>query len=311
MNFSLDAVAFTKFRMAVRRGSRKDDSGHKKDVTDFFNVIVWNRGTYRLAELCITHLAKGDPVGVHGRLEQDDWKTPTGETKERVVIKASDVDSSSIHGRQPRSQPSRHAATGARTGGAGAVPDPVPALVTVGGSDGAKAPATAASQEAEVEVAGGDAPGSDPRPMTPLLGLAPWIRRTIPSGNRERQARRLCATDGAAPAVWAEGVEPLMGGLWKEGTGTPGAVRIRRDHQQLSEVINPPDRIAQLARSLEESDADASQFPVVGGGDRGAFTGIRAATDRLHGAKTTILSQLAADTGGSASASAGRAGGCS
>ena len=30
MNFTLDAVAFTKFRIAVRRFSRKDEGGHKR-----------------------------------------------------------------------------------------------------------------------------------------------------------------------------------------------------------------------------------------------------------------------------------------
>ncbi|MHB8509503.1 MAG: single-stranded DNA-binding protein [Candidatus Dormibacteria bacterium] len=118
MSFTEQAVAFTKFRIAVRRYSRKDEDGQKKEVADFFNVIVWNRGNYRLAENCATYLARGDMVGVHGSLEQDDWKTPTGEVKERVVINARHVDFLHIAGDNP--------ARGA-PGATRPVPAPIPA----------------------------------------------------------------------------------------------------------------------------------------------------------------------------------------
>jgi len=50
-------------------------------------VVVWNK----LAELCQQYLVKGRPVLVEGRLTYDEWKTPQGEARNKLRVRADTV----------------------------------------------------------------------------------------------------------------------------------------------------------------------------------------------------------------------------
>ena len=194
------------FRWRLRRGSRKDGTaGDKKDVTDFFNVVVSNQGTYCFVELCIP-TRQGRQGGSArtpgaGRLEDSDWS----ETKRRVVTGASDADFPDLTEKTTSPQPSRHAATGALTGGA-QWQCPIPFLRSdrrwIGRSGGTREQRLCKRLRWRSPKV---TPQGRPRcRWTAPSGLAPWIRgRSLPSPGTPRGGRP-CATDGAAPAVWAE-----------------------------------------------------------------------------------------------------------
>jgi single-strand DNA-binding protein len=65
----------------------RDKSGQPREVTCFVDVVVWDR----LAELCQQYLAKGRPVLVEGRLQMDEWKTPQGEKRSKLRVRADSV----------------------------------------------------------------------------------------------------------------------------------------------------------------------------------------------------------------------------
>lgn len=62
----------------------RDKNGQPKEVTCFVDVVVWER----LAELCHQYLAKGRSVLVEGRLQMDEWKTPQGEKRSKLRVRA-------------------------------------------------------------------------------------------------------------------------------------------------------------------------------------------------------------------------------
>jgi single-strand DNA-binding protein len=65
----------------------RDKNGQTKEVTCFVDVVVWDR----LAELCQQYLTKGRPVLVEGRLQMDEWKTPQGEKRSKLRVRADTV----------------------------------------------------------------------------------------------------------------------------------------------------------------------------------------------------------------------------
>jgi single-strand DNA-binding protein len=70
------------FSMAVDRTRGKDNK-----ETDWFNVEVWGR----TAEFVGEWVKKGQLLSVYGQLEVQRWTDPAGNVKERVVIRANDV----------------------------------------------------------------------------------------------------------------------------------------------------------------------------------------------------------------------------
>jgi single-strand DNA-binding protein len=71
----------TTFRIAVPR-----PNGAVKEA-DFFTVEAWKR----LAESCVTYLARGREVAVEGRLDQREWRDDEDRGHERVVIVARSI----------------------------------------------------------------------------------------------------------------------------------------------------------------------------------------------------------------------------
>lgn len=63
------------------------DTGEKKDVADFHNIVAWNK----LAEICSQLLKKGRKVYVEGRLSTRTWQAQDGSTKNRTEVVITDM----------------------------------------------------------------------------------------------------------------------------------------------------------------------------------------------------------------------------
>jgi single-strand DNA-binding protein len=77
----------TELRLAVSETYRDRQTNEQKEVTCFVDVVVWNRQ----AETCKQYLAKGSQVLVEGRLTYDEWKTPQGESRNKLRVRADGV----------------------------------------------------------------------------------------------------------------------------------------------------------------------------------------------------------------------------
>jgi single-strand DNA-binding protein len=64
-----------------------DLNGNAKQETTFVDVTAWNQQ----AEVITHYCQKGRPVVVEGRLEQERWKTQTGESRSRLKVVAQRV----------------------------------------------------------------------------------------------------------------------------------------------------------------------------------------------------------------------------
>ena len=64
-----------------------DINGDSKQETTFVDVTAWNQQ----AEVITHYCQKGRPLVVEGRLEQERWKTPTGESRSRLKVVAQRV----------------------------------------------------------------------------------------------------------------------------------------------------------------------------------------------------------------------------
>jgi single-strand DNA-binding protein len=73
----------TTFSLAVSRW----DSKSKENVTDWFNIEVWDKQ----AEFAGEYIKKGREVAVDGRISISKWTDQTGEEKERFLVIANDI----------------------------------------------------------------------------------------------------------------------------------------------------------------------------------------------------------------------------
>jgi single-strand DNA-binding protein len=70
----------------------QDQNGERKEFTDFHDIVVWNMGNRKLAELCGQYLQKGRLVYVEGRLQTRSWDdAQTGAKRSKTEVNASDV----------------------------------------------------------------------------------------------------------------------------------------------------------------------------------------------------------------------------
>src|SRR5437660_4228045 len=91
----------------------QDQSGERKEFTDFHDVVVWNQGNRKLADLVAQYLQKGRLVYVEGRLQTRSWDDKdTGAKRYKTEVNASDV----------QFLDSQRDAGGAGSGDAGAAP---------------------------------------------------------------------------------------------------------------------------------------------------------------------------------------------
>ena len=87
MNYTPSGVAVTKFSLAVSR-TYKTNSGEKRDETEWFNVVAWNK----LAETCNTYLRKGNKVYIEGRLTQRKYTDKNGVERTAVDVVANEME---------------------------------------------------------------------------------------------------------------------------------------------------------------------------------------------------------------------------
>ena len=73
----------TTFSLAVNRW----DSKTKDNVTDWFNIEVWDKQ----AEFAGEYVKKGREVAVDGRISISKWTDQTGEEKERFLVVTNDI----------------------------------------------------------------------------------------------------------------------------------------------------------------------------------------------------------------------------
>ncbi|MHB1499911.1 MAG: single-stranded DNA-binding protein [Candidatus Dormibacteria bacterium] len=80
----------TQLRMATNRYSTSQD-GERKEFTDYHDVVVWNMGGRKLAELAGQYLKKGSLVYIEGRLQTRSWDGQDGQKRYRTEVNANDI----------------------------------------------------------------------------------------------------------------------------------------------------------------------------------------------------------------------------
>ncbi len=64
----------------------KDKSGEKQEKTEWHNLVFYNRGGYKLAEIAGEHLKKGSQIYVEGKLQTRKWQTKEGQDRYTTEI---------------------------------------------------------------------------------------------------------------------------------------------------------------------------------------------------------------------------------
>jgi single-strand DNA-binding protein len=84
MSYTPSGSAVTKFTVAVTRRWNDKQSGERKDESQWFNVVAWEK----LAETCNQYLRKGSKVYVEGRMVSRKYtdKTNVERTVWEVVL---------------------------------------------------------------------------------------------------------------------------------------------------------------------------------------------------------------------------------
>src|ERR1700737_683726 len=91
LRYTPSGTAVCNLAIATNRYGQ-DQSGERKEFTDYHDVVVWNQGNRKLAELCSQYLQKGRLVYVEGRLQTRSWDDQaTGQKRHKTEVNASDV----------------------------------------------------------------------------------------------------------------------------------------------------------------------------------------------------------------------------
>ncbi len=81
-------TSLTELRLAVNRLSGGQGEGERREETTFLDVTCWGR----TGEIAAQYLAKGRPVFIEGRLQQDSWEDKqTGQRRSRIRIVAENL----------------------------------------------------------------------------------------------------------------------------------------------------------------------------------------------------------------------------
>ncbi len=81
-------TSLTELRLAVNRVSGGQGEGERREETTFLDVTCWGR----TGEVAAQYLAKGRPVFIEGRLQQDTWEDKqTGQRRSRIRIVAENL----------------------------------------------------------------------------------------------------------------------------------------------------------------------------------------------------------------------------
>lgn len=85
MRYTANGTAMTRFSVAVGRTYQVE--GERREETEWFNVVAWNR----TAEITQQYLTKGSKVYVEGRQSTRSWDTPEGQKRYMTELIATRV----------------------------------------------------------------------------------------------------------------------------------------------------------------------------------------------------------------------------
>jgi single-strand DNA-binding protein len=74
------------FSVATSRSWTSSD-GERREETEWFNIVAWGN----LAEICKTHLSKGQQVYIEGRLQTRGWEDENGTRHYRTELVANEM----------------------------------------------------------------------------------------------------------------------------------------------------------------------------------------------------------------------------
>ena len=92
LRYTPSGTAVCQLALATNRYGSDQQTGERREFTDYHDVVVWNQGNRKLAELCAQYLQKGRLVYVEGRLQTRSWDDQqSGQKRYRTEVNASDV----------------------------------------------------------------------------------------------------------------------------------------------------------------------------------------------------------------------------
>lgn len=91
LRFTPSGQPVATFAVATNRYAGGGEDGERRELTDFHNVVVWNQGQRRLAEVVAEHAVKGQLVYLEGRLQTRSWEDQDGQRRWSTEVVASDV----------------------------------------------------------------------------------------------------------------------------------------------------------------------------------------------------------------------------
>jgi len=86
MRFTPSGRPVTSFSVATSR-SWTSAEGERREEVEWFNVVAWGA----LAEICKSHLNKGQQVYIEGRLQPRGWEDETGKKPYRTELVANEM----------------------------------------------------------------------------------------------------------------------------------------------------------------------------------------------------------------------------
>jgi single-strand DNA-binding protein len=86
MRYTPSGKPVTSFSVATSR-SWTSAEGERREETEWFNVVAWGN----LAEICKTHLVKGQQIYVEGRLQTRGWEDEGGKKHFRTELVANEM----------------------------------------------------------------------------------------------------------------------------------------------------------------------------------------------------------------------------
>lgn len=90
MKYLPTGVPVTSLRVATNRYGTSSD-GERKEFTDYHDVVVWNIGGRKLAELAAQYLRKGSLTYIEGRLQTRSWEGQDGQKHYRTEVNCNDI----------------------------------------------------------------------------------------------------------------------------------------------------------------------------------------------------------------------------
>jgi single-strand DNA-binding protein len=92
LRYTPSGTAVCNLALATNRYGSDSATGERREFTDYHDVVVWNQGNRKLAELCSQYLQKGRLVYVEGRLQTRSWDDKeSGAKRYKTEVNANDV----------------------------------------------------------------------------------------------------------------------------------------------------------------------------------------------------------------------------